>query len=179
MTMTMTMALQPTRHTLRLTALIGIALLVLAPLASAGDATTARIEQQMSPEQFRAAGLDRLDAQQLGHLNAWLNRTLVTETTKAAQAASEQVKQQHRGFLDFGEPKQAISSRLVGEFRGFSQGRQYTLENGEVWKQTDAATLAGVRLTEPQVKITPGLIGNAWYLAVQGYNTRAKVERVK
>ena len=68
---------------------------------------------------------------------------------------------------------------MIGYFRGFDSGRSYTLDNGQVWQQTDAASLAGVRLSSPQVKITPSMIGNAWYLQVQGYNTRAKVQRVK
>lgn len=158
--------------------LIGSALLLVAPLASAQEAPPPRIEQQMTAEQFRAAGLDRLDARQLEQLNAWLNRTLASETSKAADAATEQAASQRRGFLDGRAAREVVASRVVGEFAGFAQGRRYTLENGQVWRQTDSATLAGVRLTAPQVKITPGLIGNAWYLAVEGYNTRAKVERV-
>ena len=69
--------------------------------------------------------------------------------------------------------------RIAGEFRGFGSGRSYTLDNGQVWQQIDDASLAGVRMTNPAVKITPSLIGNAWYLAIDGYNTRAKVQRIK
>ena len=29
------------------------------------------------------------------------------------------------------------------------------------------------------MKISPSLVGNAWYMAIEGYNTRAKVERIK
>jgi len=43
----------------------------------------------------------------------------------------------------------------------------------------DDASLAGVRLSNPQVKIIPSLIGNVWYMQVGSYNTRAKVLRVK
>ena len=34
-------------------------------------------------------------------------------------------------------------------------------------------------MENPEVRINPSRIGNSWYLAVKGYNTRAKVERVK
>src|SRR3546814_1831716 len=51
--------------------------------------------------------------------------------------------------------------------------------SGQQWRQTDTASLAGVRVENPAVRITPSIIGNTWYLRIDGYNTRAKVERVK
>lgn len=138
----------------------------------------ARIEQQMTPEQFRAAGLDRLTPEQLANLNAWLNRTLVVETRKAAVQAKEKVQEENRGFLNFGS-SEPILGRIKGEFRGFGQGRRYILDNGQEWEQLDAATLAGIRLTSPEVRIIPSLVGNAWYMQVGRYGTRAKVRRVK
>lgn len=153
-----------------------LATLALAPAAFAQDGKP--IEQQMTPEQFRAAGLDQLSAEQLANLNAWLNRTLDVETTKAAKLAKEKVEDENRGFFDFGS-SEPVRSRLQGPFHGFAKGRQYTLENGQVWRQTDGASLAGVELDRPAVEVSPSLIGSAWYLKVEGYNTRAKVERVK
>lgn len=154
------------------------ALLALTPAAFAQQAIPLPIERQMTPEQFKAAGLDKLDAQQLSNLNAWLNRTLETETTKAAETAKKQVQDDTRGFFNFGSTEPVVA-RIAGEFRGFGSGRSYTLDNGHVWQQIDGASLAGVRKTNPQVRITPSLIGNSWYLAIDGYNTRAKVQRVK
>lgn len=136
------------------------------------------IEKQMTPEQFKAAGLDKLSPQELGNLNAWLNRTLEIETTKAAELAKDKIETENRGFFNFGKAD-PIDDRLVGEFRGFARGRSWTLENGQVWEQVDSASLAGVRLINPDVRITPSLVGNSWYLAVEGYNTRAQVRRIK
>lgn len=136
------------------------------------------IEQQMSPEQFKAAGLDKLSPQELANLNAWLNNTLEVETTRAAELAKDKVETESRGFLSFGRTD-PIESRIDGPFRGFARGRSWTLENGQVWEQTDDASLSGVRKDSPGVKITPGMVGNVWYMAIEGYNTRAKVRRVK
>lgn len=158
-----------------------LAALLTAPLAFAQQAGD-RIEQQMTAEQFKAAGLDQLNTEQLDHLNAWLNRTLVVETTKAAEKAAEQatkkVEADNRGFLDFGSSDE-ITTRIQGEFNGFGEDREYQLENGQVWRQTDSATLAGVHLDSPQVTIKPSVFGSTWYLQVEGYNTSAKVKRVK
>jgi hypothetical protein len=88
------------------------------------------------------------------------------------------VKNEARGFFNFGT-SEPIASNIVGEFRGFQKGRNYVLANGQEWEQTDEASLVGVRKTDPVVKIAPSLVGNAWYMAIEGYNTRAKVRRVK
>jgi hypothetical protein len=136
------------------------------------------IQQQMTPEEFRAAGLDKLSADELARLNAWLGRTIETETEKAATAAKKKVEDDNRGFFNFGS-SEPVRSTLAGEFRGFANGRSYTLANGQVWRQIDDASLAGVRLTDPAITITPSLIGNAWYMSVGRYGTRAKVIRIK
>ena len=136
------------------------------------------IETRMTPEEFKAAGLDKLDAAELARLNAWLGNTIAGEAEKAAAGAKRKVEEENRGFFDFGS-SEPIVARIEGEFRGFARGREYTLDNGQVWRQTDSATLAGARKEAPSVRITPSLVGNAWYLAVEGYNTRAKVERIR
>ncbi len=92
--------------------------------------------------------------------------------------AKDKVEQENRGFFHFGK-SEPIVARISGEFRGFGKGRNYTLDNGQVWAQIDTATLVGAKLESPEVRITPSVTGNSWYLAVKGYNTRAKVERVK
>lgn len=156
--------------------LLVLALLALAPLAAAQAPQP--IEKQMTAEEFAATGLGKLDPRELANLNAWLNRTLEVETQKAAAQAKDLVQQENRGFFDFGSDE-PIEATMVGEFRGFAQGRQYTLDNGQVWRQTDNASLAGVRRSNPKVRIKPGMIGNVWYLGIEGYNTRAKVQRIK
>jgi len=136
------------------------------------------IEQRMTPEQFQAAGLGKLTPQELANLNAWLRGTLQAETTRAAAAATEKVKEDNRGFFHFGSDE-AVTARIVGEFDGFRRGRKYTLDNGQVWLQTDGAKLEGVHLTNPEVNIRPRIFGNVWQMTVGRYNTRAEVERIK
>ncbi|MGY0558086.1 MULTISPECIES: hypothetical protein [unclassified Lysobacter] len=160
----------------RLRPLVLVGLLLLAPFASAQDAT--RIEQQMTAEQFQAAGLDQLTPAQLSQLNNWLNRTLDTETSKATKVAEERIEQEQRGFAA-NLASEPVIAHLQGKFEGFREGLKYTLDNGQVWRQTNNASLVGVRLDSPQVTITPGMFGGIWYLRVEGYNTRAKVERVE
>lgn len=159
-----------------------LACAVFAPTAAlAQDAQSGpqRIEQQMSAEQFKQAGLDKLNAQELSNLNAWLNRTLDSETAKAAVKAKEETAHERRGFFGERPSKEPVVARMSGRFEGFARGQVYVLDNGQEWRQDDGADLPGVQLDAPQVRIAPSVIGNAWYLSVQGYNTRAKVVRVK
>lgn len=163
------MALVHARHLVLATALA---------LASAAAAAAPPIQQQMTPQEFKATGLDKLTPDELAALNAWLGRAIDTETAKAAATAKKKVEDENRGFLSFGS-SEPIVSVLPGRFPGFSKGRVYTLANGQVWRQTDDAELAGVRREDAEVTIRPGRLGNAWYMSIQGYNTRATVHRVK
>lgn len=157
--------------------------LAFAPLAWAQQSPplTANVETQMSAEQFKAAGLNKLSPQELAALNAWLQHKVIQETAKVTESAKEEgrkeVVEKNRGFFDFGS-KEAIESSIVGNFDGFAKGRRYTLENGQVWEQIETASLEGVHKTNPKVKIKPGMM-NSWFLKIEGYNTMAKVRRIK
>ena len=155
------------------------AVLLVTCLAPAfAQAQTPPIERQMTPEEFKAAGLDKLSPEELARLNAWLGRTISAESDKAAAVATDKIKQENRGFFDFGSAE-PINATLAGDFRGFARNRTYTLDNGQVWQQIDDAELPGIRLSNPAVNIKPAMVGNTWYLKVGKYNTRAQVKRIK
>ena len=168
-------------------ALLLAILLALPALAGAQDAPP--LQQAMSAEEFKAAGLDKLSAEELARLNAWLDRRVEQQATAAVAAAVQQVREQareegrkevvekNRGFFHFGS-EEPIEASVVGEFTGFGSRKRYTLDNGQVWEQTDGATLAGVRRTNPKVRIKPGVLG-AWWMRIDGYNTQAKVQRIE
>ncbi|NZA28516.1 hypothetical protein H0E84_19255 [Luteimonas sp. SJ-92] len=151
-------------------------------LACAAQAVAQQsIRERMTPQEFSAAGLDKLAPEELAALDAWLQRRAGDDAAAAVEQAREEGRQEvvrkHRGFFDFGT-NEPIEGHLVGEFNGFAKGRRYTLDNGQVWEQTEAATLAGVRATDPKVTIRPGSLG-VWWLRIDGYNTRAKVRRIE
>ena len=143
------------------------------------------LQQQMSPAEFKAAGLDKLNAAELATLNRWLQGKVEAATTEAVAAVREEAREdgrqdvivKNRGFFDFGS-NEPISGVLQGEFRGFGKGRVYVLDNGQQWEQTDATSISGVRKQSPKVSISPGVMG-VWYLKVEGVNTQPKVRRTK
>jgi hypothetical protein len=158
-------------------------LIALSAPALAQDAPP--LQQAMSAEEFRAAGLDKLSPEELARLNAWLDRRVEQQATAAVAAAVEQARdegrrevvEKNRGFFHFGS-QEPIEATVAGEFTGFGNRKRYTLDNGQVWQQIDSATLAGVRKDNPRVRIRPGALG-AWWMSVDGYNTQAKVQRVE
>jgi len=103
-------------------------------LSSAVPARAARdvtddIQQMMSPEEFKAAGLNKLSADELAKLNAWLQGyRQVTEKAaeKKATARAERTK------MD------VLVSRVDGTLPGLTGRTIIRLEDGTVWKQANA-----------------------------------------
>lgn len=160
-------------------------LLSLASPALAQRVVEGDLQQQMSPAEFKAAGLDKLSPVELTALNGWLQGKVAAVAADTREQVREQAREEgrqevivkNRGFFDFGS-NEPITSTLQGEFRGFGKARRFVLANGQEWEQSDDTVLSGVRKTNPAVSISPGLLG-VWYLRVDGVNTRAKVRRTK
>ena len=174
---------------LAIAAVLALACIVRPVLA---QVAAADLQAQMTPEQFKAAGLDKLSTTELSNLNAWLRSKVQAESSLAAEQARKETTQQiekakedgrqevivkNRGFFDFGS-SEPITGALQGEFRGFGKGRVYVLDNGQEWEQTDTTSVVGVRKQSPKVSIKPGVMG-VWYMKIDGYNTAAKVRRIK
>lgn len=152
------------------------------------------LEDRLSAADFRAAGLDKLSATELARLNELLARerdgglaassaspTGADVEARIAQAREEgrrQARSEDRGIRPAAESREPIASTIPGAFTGFAPSREYTLANGQVWKQIDSASIAGARGQDIGVRIRPGFMG-VWWLQVDGYNTQAKVERVR
>ena len=117
-----------------------LAALALSPLAALAQQP---IEREMTPQEFKAAGLDKLSAEELAKLNQWLGRKIDTVVTEATAQAKDKVEEENRGFFHFGS-NEPIVARMTGQFRGFAKGREFTLDNNQVWRQTDAIDLVAV-----------------------------------
>jgi hypothetical protein len=74
------------------------------------------------------------------------------------------------------EPDQ-ITSRILGEFKGWSGYTEFQLENGQVWKQSSEGLLI-VRINNPTVTIKKSFFGT-YTLNVEGVNSSIKVRRTQ
>ena len=117
------------------------ALLCLAPAESAQAAEeilTGSIQKMMSPEEFKAAGLDKLSSEELEKLNAWL-QGYREATEKVTEKKTEKRVAAKQSFFHH-EP---IVSRVDGSFAGLKGHTVIKLEDGTTWKQANLDDKAG------------------------------------
>ena len=70
-----------------------------------------------------------------------------------------------------------ITSRILGEFKGWSGYTKFQLENGQIWQQSSEGLLI-VRINNPTVIIKKSFFGT-YNLNVEGVNSTIKVRRLE
>ena len=81
------------------------------------------------------------------------------------------------GMLPGGGETNRIRSRVVGKVNGLRHGMRFTLENGQVWQQTEKSN-RNYRASSPEVEIHQGFM-NSYRMRLEGINARIRVRRVK
>ncbi|SRR5579883_125368 len=126
------------------------------------------LEERMSAADFKAAGLDKLTPDELRYLDGWLQ---AHQQTRLVNSSGKPV------FYADNERKE-FETHLVGTFSGWSGSTQFTLNNGQVWRQAESGAYSCPTITNPKVTIKPMILGS-WLMYVQGCNDSVRVERVK
>ena len=108
----------------------------------------AGIQQQMTPEEFKAAGLEKLSPTELAKLNAWLQgyreTAVKTAVAKAEKKASERAERDKRSL---------IVSRINGTWGGIAPGVVIELEDGSKWKLANKDEHYGGYADHPAVAV--------------------------
>ena len=121
------------------------------PLRAAPPEMSGSIKEMMSPAEFNASGLNKLSADELQKLDAWLQGyRQVTEQAaeKKATARASRTK------MDL------IVSRVDGQFHGLMGRTIIRLEDGTVWKQANADDRYRSRVTDhPAAAVIHGVFG--------------------
>ena len=107
----------------------------LEPAFAAREETSGSIQEMMSPEEFKAAGLNKLSPEELQKLDAWLQGYRQVAEKKAT-ARAERTK------LDL------LVSRVDGSFNGLTGATVIRLEDGTAWKQANADDHFRPRVTD-------------------------------
>lgn len=129
------------------------------------------LQQRMTPEEFKAAGLDKLSADELKNLDTWLSGHGKV-VTKVVDQAGKPV------FYPTSEKAGPVTAHVQGGFKGFNGHTQLALDNGQVWQQADGTQISCLASENPKVTIRRSLMGN-WMAAVDGCNDTAPLTRVK
>lgn len=121
------------------------------PAHAAREEISGSIQQMMTPEEFKAAGLSKLSPDELQKLDAWLQGYRQVAEQKAEKKATARAE---RTKMDL------IVSRVDGTFNGLTGRTIIRLEDGTVWKQANADDRFRPKVTDhPAAAVTHGIYG--------------------
>jgi hypothetical protein len=118
--------------------------------AEADDKPFPGIKKLMSSEEYSASGLERLSAEELEALNAWLVRYTGGEAA-ILRVENEEVLEARKDF--------ELRSRISGTFKGWSGETVFRLENGQVWRQRLSGRYTYTGPPNPEVLISRNFMG--------------------
>ena len=113
------------------------------------------------------------------------NKNQATEEVREESRADESTQVVSQKIDQFGNERIAqvedetdqITSRILGEFKGWSGYTKFQLENGQIWQQSSEGLLI-VRINNPTVTIKKSFFGT-YNLNVEGVNSSIKVRRIQ
>ncbi len=128
------------------------------------------LEERMSQAEFQAAGLDKLSADELARLNAWLaaHGGSVRYVNSAGAPAFD---------TDQGE-RTTIESAIDGTFLGWNGQTTFKLKNGQEWAQSESGHYNAGKYNSPNVRIKPMILGS-WLMVVEGCGCSVRVRRIR
>lgn len=148
-----------------------------APVFAATEVPAFDLLKAMSAADFRATGLDHLSDAQLKALSAWFAEHQGRNGSDCSAAAAGETPKAAAATSTSAATEDTISSYISGSFKGFREGARYTLDNGQVWEQTDDTAASISPITHPKATIRAGAF-NAFYLTVEGAGDSVMVRRV-
>lgn len=130
------------------------------------------VEKAMSEKAFREAGLEKLTPDERARLNEFIRNYAASTNQEAAKVAVDQAVKDNK----IASQPQVIESRIVGPFRGYNGRSRFTLENGQVWAQSQQTSASYPPIDSPPVIIVKAGWGHRMYI-LGGGNIR--VSRLK
>src|SRR3954468_1119951 len=109
--------------------LVGLGIMPL-PAAETETPEFPGLEKALTPAQYEAAGLSKLDAGERAKLDEYIRNYVSASNEKVATAAVEKAVKEKKVTV---APPQIIQSRIVGPFTGYNERTVFTLENGQRW----------------------------------------------
>jgi hypothetical protein len=113
------------------------------------SATFPGVEALMTPEEYRAAGLEKLTPAERGALNSFLIR-YTAEESQVLLNSDEEVKK--------AVEEQEIVAVIQQPFKGWSGDTVFRLDNGQVWQQRQRGNYYYTG-SKPEVRITKNIMG--------------------
>lgn len=117
------------------------------------------LQDMMTAEEFKAAGLEKLSSEELKNLNAWLQGFREVAETKAAEQATAKAKKEAK--------LEQTLSRVDGTFTGLTGRTIIKLQDGTVWKQANKDDRYRAQVTDhPAAFVSRSPFG--WKMRIEG-----------
>src|SRR2546421_1286388 len=121
------------------------------------------VQKAMTPEQYEAAGLSKLDAAERAKLDEFIRNYVAVSNEKIATTAVDKAVKENKVSAP-----QVIQSRIVGPFTGYTGRTVFTLENGQRWAQSQFDNAYFPKIDSPPVVIVKSGFGYRMYIAGGG-----------
>jgi hypothetical protein len=128
------------------------------------------VEKAMTPADYEAAGLQKLDPAERTKLDEFIRNYVAKSNEKVATEAVDKAVHEQK----VQEPE-VIQSRIAGPFTGYNGRTIFTLENGERWAQSQRDSAYFPKIDSPAVTILKSGLGYRMYIAGGGVIRVTKV----
>jgi hypothetical protein len=120
------------------------------------------VEKAMSPGDYEAAGLQKLDPAERAKLDEFIRNYVAVSNERVATEAVDKAVKENK------VTPQVIQSRIVGPFNGYNGRTIFTLENGQRWRQSQRDTAYFPKIDSPPVVIVKAGMGYRMHIAGGG-----------
>jgi hypothetical protein len=121
------------------------------------------VEKAMSPQEYGAAGLQKLTPEERAQLDEFIRHFVSSSNQVAAEKAVDRAVKERKVT-----PPEIIQSRIIGPFTGYNGSTVFTLENGQRWRQAQPDSRYFPKVESPPVIILKGQVGYHMYIAGGG-----------
>jgi NADH pyrophosphatase NudC (nudix superfamily) len=129
------------------------------------------VQKAMTPEQYEAAGLSKLDPAERAKLDEFIKQYVAVSNERVATTAVDKAVAEKKV-----QAPEVIQSRIVGPFTGYTGTTTFTLENGQRWAQSQRDSAYFPKIDSPPVIIVKAGFGYRMYIAGGGAIRVTKVK---
>ena len=152
--------------------LLGFSLVIALVIpVSAAEPDFPGVQKAMTPEQYEAAGLSKLDPAERAKLDEFIKSYVSVSNERVATSAVDKAISEKKVSAP-----EVIQSRIVGPFTGYTGRTVFTLENGQRWAQSQMDSAYFPKIDSPPVVIVKAGFGYRMHIAGGGAIRVSKVK---
>jgi len=121
------------------------------------------LEKAMTPSDYEAAGLQKLEPAERAKLDAFIRNYVAVSNERVATTAVDKAVKENKVSAP-----EVIQSRIVGPFTGYTGRSIFTLENGQRWAQSQRDRAYFPKIDSPPVVIVKAGFGYRMHIAGGG-----------